>query len=235
MKRVRLILLSLASLAFFSCVEDPDNPNPEKKADFLVVNNLEQDHEVSVSPEGLSSTFKISTDGKWTAVVQENTSWVSLGERVTSGKLSWKLPYTALPNDTQYPRSSVVTVTSDSLSCRITITQSAPDPLVLNKLPGLYGLDGGNVTLGGRRQSATIRYGKKLCYRIMDPATLTVHILGDIPEDASAGSTVTLRYKKVVQGMLETMETIDGVEVVRNSQGMMWLRKSDTVYFIIDK
>ena len=60
-------------------------------------------------------------------------------------------------------------------------------------------------------------------------------VLTGSPENPVPGTTITLRYKKVVQGLVESLELIEDVEVVRNLSGMIWLRKSDTQFFIVEK
>lgn len=232
MKFAPVTLVALAFLAFSCC---PKEPEKEKEAAFLVVNRQVDSHEVTVSPEGASSNFTVNCDGVWEMTAPEDVQWVTVGEKVSAGKENWSIPYTVMANDTQFPRSASFTFTAGEHSCIVTLSQGAPDPLTLNKVPGLYGLDSGSITVSGNRQSSSFHYGGIWAYRIIDPYTLTVFVLTGIPENPVPGSAITLRYKKVVQGLVESLETIEDVEVVRSLDGMVWLRKSDTQFFIVEK
>ena len=228
---VTLIVLSVFSL----CCCGPKDPEKLKEAAYLVVNRQIDNHEITVSSEGVYSEFSVKCDAAWEIIVPEDVTWVSVGEKVSAGKESWTIPYSVGANTTQFPRSTSVKFTAGEHECVVTITQGAPDPLTLNKVPGLYGLDSGSITVTGNRQSSSFHYGGIWAYRIIDPYTLTVFVLSGIPEIPVPGTTVTLKYKKVVQGLVESLEVIEDVEIVRNLSGMVWLRKSDTQFFIVEK
>lgn len=232
---MRFAPVTIAALAFLALCCCPKEPEKEKEAAFLVVNRQVDSHELTVSPEGASSNFTVNCDGVWEMTAPEDAPWITVGEKVSSGKENWKIPYEVTANDTQFPRSAAFKFTAGEHSCVVTVSQGAPDPLTLNKVPGLYGLDSGSITVSGSRQSSSFHYGSIWAYRIIDPQTLTVFVLTGIPENPVPGTTITLRYKKVVQGLVESLELIEDVEVVRNLSGMIWLRKSDTQFFIVEK
>lgn len=227
----RLIALSLLCL----CCCGPKEPEKPKEAAYLVVNRQMESHELQVSPEGASLSFTVNCDAAWEIAVPEDIPWLTVGERASSGKDSWSVPYSVAANDTQFPRSASVQFTAGEHSCTVTLSQGAPDPLTLNKVPGLYGLDAGSITVTSHRQSSSFHYGDLWAYRIIDPYTLTVFVLDGIPESLEPGTSVTLRYKKVTQGLVESLELLEDVEVVRSLSGMVWLRKSDTQFFIVEK
>ena len=233
MKFASRILLALPFLCLFCC--GPKEPEKPKEAAYLVVNRQIDSHELQVSPEGTSSSFTVSCDAAWEITVPEDIPWLTVGEKVSSGKDSWSVPYSIAANETQFPRSASVQFTAGEHSCKVTLTQGAPDPLTLNKVPGIYGLDSGSITVSAHRQSSSFHYGSVWAYRIIDPNTLTVFVLDGIPENPQPGTSVTLRYKKVTQGLLESMELLEDVEVVRNLSGMVWMRRSDSQFFIVEK
>lgn len=220
---------------FCLCCCCPKEPEKEKEAAFLVVNRQMDSHEVTVSPEGAESEFTVSCDASWEMTAPEDTPWLQVGETKSTGKEAWSVPYSVTPNESLIPRSAVFKFTAGEHSCTVTLSQGAPDPLTLNKVPGLYGLDSGSITLLGHRQSSSFHYKGVWAYRIIDPNAMTVYVLDGIPENPVPGTAVTLKYKKVVQGLVESLETIEDVEVVRNLSGMVWLRKSDTQFFIVEK
>lgn len=232
MKFAPLTLSILAFLCLCCCPKEPEKP---KEASYLVVNRLMDSHELAVSPEGASSSFSVTCDAAWNMVIPEDVPWLTVGEKASAGKESWSVPYSVTANDTQFPRSAAVKFTAGEHTCVVTLVQGAPDPLTLNKVPGIYGLDSGSITVTGHRQSSSFHYGKVWAYRIIDPYSLTVFVVDGIPENPVPGTTVTMKYKKVTQGLLESLEIIEDVEVVRNLSGMVWLRKSDTQFFIVEK
>lgn len=233
MKFAHVTVFALCFLAL-SCIYHKET-DKDKDATYLVVNRQIDSHELSLSPEGVSSDFTVSCDASWEMTVLEDVPWLTVGKKSSSGKNLWTVPYTVEANDTQYPRSTYVKFTAGEHACVVTLTQGAPDPFTLNKVPGIYGLDSGSITVSTHRQSGSYHYGDVWAYRIMDPYSLTVFVLSGIPEEPVSGTKVTLRYKKVVQGLVESAEVIEDVEVVRNLSGMVWLRKSDTQFFIVEK
>lgn len=233
MKFAPVTLIALAFLSLWSCREKEEKK--DKAASFLVVNRQMTSHELTVSPEGANSSFSVTCDAAWEMTPPENTLWLTVGDKTSSGKESWSVPYSVAPNDSQFPRTATVVFKAGNHECSVTLSQGAPDPLTLNKVPGLYGLDSGSITVSGTRQSSSFHYSGMWAYRIIDPYTLTVFVLSGIPEEPVPGSSVTLKYKKVVQGLVENIEEIEDVEVVRNLSGMVWLRKSDTQFFIVEK
>lgn len=233
MKIAPVTLIAISFLALCSC--GPKVPEQEKEAAFLVVNRQIDSHEMAVSPEGAKSTFTVSCDASWEMTLPEDATWLVVGEKQSAGKESWSVPYVVAANESLYPRSTAVKFTAGEHSCTVTVTQGAPDPLTLNKVPGLYGMDSGAITVLGHRQSSSLHYKGQWSYRIIAPAAMTVYALDGIPENPEPGSKITVRYKKVVQGYVESLEIIEDVEVVRNLSGMVWLRKDDTRYFILEK
>lgn len=233
MKIAPFILIAVSALTLCCC--GPKVPEEEKKAAFLVVNRQMDSHEWPVSPEGAESAFTVSCDAAWEMTLPEDAPWLEVGEKKSSGKQAWSVPYAAAANESLYPRQATLKFTAGEHSITVTVTQAAPDPLTLNKVPGLYGMDSGSITVLGHRQSSSFHYGGRWAYRIIDPNAMTVYVIDGIPEDPVPGSKVTLRYKKVVQGLVESLEIIEDVEVVRNLSGMVWLRKDDTRFFIVEK
>lgn len=233
---MRFATFTLTVMTFLSlCCCGPKEPEKPKEAAYLVVNRQMDSHELAVSPEGYYSEFTVKCDAAWEISVPDGITWLTVGEKVSAGKASWTIPYSVGANTTQYPRSTSVKFTAGEHVCVVTISQGAPDPLTLNKVPGIYGIDSGSITVTGNRQSSSFHYGDVWAYRIIDPHTLTVFVLSGIPENPVSGTKVTLRYKKVVQGSVESIDVIEDVDVVRNLAGMVWLRKSDTEFFIVEK
>ena len=230
----RLVLILLVVLPLFAC-RRPE-PKPEPEADYLLVDRQVADFTKNISPDGVESAFAISCDATWEVSVQEDAiSWITIGEGVSAGKNSWSLPYSISSNESLLPRSAKILFKAGEHSVQVTVEQGVPDPLTLNKVPGFYGMDGINVIPTGIRQSSSFHYGDRWIYRILEPSTLTVYALGNIPWNPESGSHITVSYKVVSQGMEESYEPSIDVEVVRVTSSMVWLRKNESEYFILER
>ena len=234
MRFYRPILLLLVLLPVCCC--HPKEPTQEPEADYLLIDRQVTDFTKAVSPDGVSAAFNISCDASWEVnFPEEASSWMSIGEGAKSGKNSWTLPYTVASNESIYPRSAVLVFKAGEHSIQVTVEQGVPDPLTLNKVPGFYGIEGVNVLPTGSRQSSSFHYGNYWTYRIIDPVTLTVHAIGNIPWDLTSGSHIAVSYKLVRQGMEEAYDPSVDVEVVRVTSGFVWLRKNESEYFILER
>ncbi|MBP5676690.1 MAG: BACON domain-containing protein [Bacteroidales bacterium] len=229
-----VLLLSVFLLPVCCC--HPKEPKPAPEADYLLVDRQVTDFTKSISPDGTeSSSFTVSCDASWEFSLQEDTPWISIGEKVPSGKNIWTLPYTVSSNESIYPRSAAVLFKAGEHSVQVTLEQGVPDPLSLNKVPGFYGVDGVNVLPTGTRQSSSFRCADWWTYRIIDPSTLTVYALGGIPWNLKSGETITVSYKVVRSGIEEAYDPSLGVEVVRVTGTLVWLRKDESEYFILER
>ena len=235
MRIVRLVLLMSAALLPV-CGCHPKEPKPAPEADYLLIDRQVTDFTKRISPDGAeSASFSVACDASWDFSLQEDATWISIGERMPAGKNSWTLPYSVASNESIYPRSAVVVFKAGEHSVQVTVEQGVPDPLTLNKVPGFYGIDGVNVLPTGNRQSSSLRYGDKWTYRIIDPVTLSVHALGNIPWNLEAGSHINVTYKVVCGGMEETWVPDIDVEVVRTTSSLVWLRRNESEYFILER
>lgn len=234
MRFYRPVLLLLVLLPVCCC--HPKEPTQEPEADYLLIDRQVTDFTKSISPDGLDGAFTISCDAEWEMSVPEDAaSWLTIGESLKTGKNSWLLLYTVESNESIYPRSTKLVFKAGTHSIQVTMDQGVPDPLTLNKVPGFYGIEGVNVLPTGVRQSSSFHYGQYWTYRILDPSTLTVQALGNIPWELTSGSHISVSYKMVRQGMEEAYEPSVDVEVVRVTNTLVWLRKDESEYFILER
>jgi hypothetical protein len=234
MRFYRPVLLILLLLPVCCCRHK--EPTQEPEADYLLIDRQVTDFTRSISPDGVESSFTISCDAEWElSFPEEPVPWMTVGESEKTGKNSWTLPYAVSSNESIYPRNTKLVFKAGEHSIQVTIEQGVPDPLTLNKVPGFYGVEGVNVLPTGTRQSSSLHYGNYWTYRILDPSSLTVHALGGIPWDLASGSHISVSYKTVRQGMEESYEPAVDVEVVRVTGTLVWLRKSESEYFIIER
>lgn len=226
----------LLLIVFFPVCCCPKQPTQEPEADYLLVDRQVTNFTKSVSPDGIEAAFSVSCDADWeVSFPEEASSWITLGDRVKSGKNSWTVPYSVQSNESIYPRSVVVSFSAGEHSLQVTMEQGVPDPLTLNKVPGFYGIEGANILPTGIRQSSSLHFGQYWSFRIIDPSTLTVYALGGIPWDLVSGTHLNVSYKVVRQGMEEVFNPAMDVEVVRVTGTLVWLRKSESEYFILER
>lgn len=234
MRFYRPVLLMLMLLPVCCCRHK--EPTQEPEADYLLIDRQVTDFTKSISPDGAESSFAISCDAAWEVSLPEDvSSWLTVGESAKSGKNSWTLPYTVTSNESIFPRSAKLVFTAGEHSIQVTLEQGVPDPLTLNKVPGFYGVEGINVLPTAPRQSSSFHYGNYWTYRILDPSSLTVQALGNIPWDLTSGSHISVSYKMVRQGMEEAYEPSVDVEVVRVTGTLVWLRKNESEYYILER
>lgn len=234
MRFYRPVLLILLLLPVCCCRHK--EPTQEPEADYLLVDRQVTDFTKSLSPDGVESSFTVSCDKEWEVSFPEDpVPWITVGERAKSGKNMWSLPYSVSSNESIYPRSAKLVFSAGEHSIQVIMEQGVPDPLTLNKVPGFYGVEGVNILPTGPRQSSSFHYGNYWIFRILDPASLTVHALGNIPWDLTSGSHISVSYKIVRQGMEETYEPSVNVEVVRVTGSLVWLRKNESEYFILER
>ena len=121
MRIAPVIFISLSFLALCCC--GPKEPEKEKEAAFLVVDRQIDSHELTVSPEGVESSFSVSCDAAWEMTLPEDVPWLTVGEKTSSGKKDlWSVPYCVTPNDTQFPRTAAVKFVSP-----FTISRANPE------------------------------------------------------------------------------------------------------------
>ena len=230
----RSVLLFLVLLPVCCCRNTEPTRVPE--ADYLLIDRQVKDFTKSISPDGTEAEFKISCDASsWEVTLPEDAAWISLGERTKTGKNAWTLPYTAASNESIYPRTARILFKAGEHSVQVTLEQGVPDPLTLNKVPGFYGIEGVNVIPTGSRQSSSFHFGNSWIYRITEPSTLTVLSIGIIPWNLKSGEHINVSYKVVRQGMEEMYVPSVDVEVVRVTSTLVWLRKNESEYFIIER
>jgi len=230
--KFRLAVIVAMALLALSCKEKKET----QEASYLVVNRQLGDSETKVVPDGGELSFTISCDAAWKVNKPEELTWVTLGDKYRKEKNVWTLPLKVDPNEGEYPRSGTLTFTADEYTSVVTLTQEAPDPLTLNKIPGFYGLEGGDFLVTTFRQTSSFHSGNNWSFRIIDPLNMVVYALGGIPEKLSSGDVIpVLTLKTVVQGMLEHIVTFTDVTVVKDTPTLVWLRTGETVFFIVER
>lgn len=207
-----------------------------KAATFITVDGSGEDSSRKVSSEGASFDVEVTCDALWDVTVPEEAqTWIVTGEIQKGKKNSYTVPVSVYPSSEEHPRSADILFSGGTFHCVLTIVQDAPDPLTLNRVQGFYGLEGGDVILGGKLQGGCFHSSGMWSYRIMDPESLTVWVLGDIPEELSSGESLTLRFKNVSEGMDERLLTFTDVLVVKSTSSLVWLRKDASTYFIVER
>ena len=111
------------------------------------------------------------------------------------------------------------------------------DPILLQTTPGAYGVPGGSqVFIPDRHQLSVLEASDgTLSYRILDVGERKVLSVSGIPDNLKEGSRISLGYRVMVNGYTLQQEHYDNVQVLRITQQMVWLKKDDTVFFILQR
>lgn len=110
---------------------------------------------------------------------------------------------------------------------------TSPDPVLQVLIPGAYGVKGGDQVLDPSRQSGSLIVGDTFSYRILDPGSLTVVSLSGLPVTLREGHKITVHYRLFKGGRTLENEVYENVDILRVTDTMAWLRKSDQIFFVI--
>lgn len=233
--RKKLIILIMAALAAASCRDrEPEEPGGPKGA--LSVNGRASDSAVSVSSEGGIIDVYISCDVAWQYTLSEDSmDWISPGERIDKGKGNWIVPLGISPSDCPESREGSVSFTCQDISVTLTLVQGSPDPVALVKTPGFYGVDGQDIVVAGNIQCSSFHGAGSWQFRLIDHDSMTVWAIGDIPENVSAGNILSVRGKTIQRGMTVDARVFPLLSVVRSTPQMVWLKKDDGTYFVLER
>lgn len=226
--RFPAFLTAVACLLLAAC-EEPG----EEEAKFLV-NRETGNSTVSVSPGGGESQLFVECDAEWDYKFQSAASWLTVTDRPVNSH-SWMLTLTAQEYLGTAPRSAKLVFTSGTRVREVTVTQDPEDPIVQVSVPGAYGVEGGDV-LYRRTQSQISRLsdGDSYQFSLLFPSQVKVVSIS-VPMALEEGNQVALSYKVVEKDRTLVKTDYPSAKVVRIREPYVWLKVSDTVYFVIKK
>lgn len=111
------------------------------------------------------------------------------------------------------------------------------DPIVQVQVPGAYGIPGGNQVYNEDRHqlSFTECPDETLLFRILDPGERKVLSLHGIPATLKQGDRISFLFRVMVNGYTIQSESFTDVQVLKLTGSMIWLKKDETTYFVLQR
>lgn len=111
------------------------------------------------------------------------------------------------------------------------------DPIVQVQVPGAYGIPGGNQVYNEDRHqlSFTECPDGTLLFRILDPGERKVLSLHGIPATLKQGDRISFLFRVMVNGYTIQSESFTDVQVLKLTGSMIWLKKDETTYFVLQR
>ena len=111
------------------------------------------------------------------------------------------------------------------------------DPIVQVVVPGAYGVPGGNQVYNEDRHqlSAMECPDGTLLFRLLDPGERKVLSIHGIPATLRQGDRIPLHFRVMVNGYTIQSETFTDVLVLKLTSGMIWLKKDENTYFVLQR
>lgn len=111
------------------------------------------------------------------------------------------------------------------------------DPIAQVLVPGAYGIPGGNQVYNeDRHQLSTLECPDgTLLFRILDPGERKVLSIHNIPATLKEGDRVPLHYRIMANGYTLQSESFTDLLVLKLTSRMIWLKKDDNTYFVLQR
>ena len=114
------------------------------------------------------------------------------------------------------------------------IIRKPEDPLLQVTVPGAYGVEGGDVVYSRTQaQISRLTDGDTYSFSLLYPADVKVVSIS-VPSSLEAGADVSVGYR-VVEKDRTLVKTDYTARVLRIREPYVWLKASDSVYFVIRK
>ena len=227
--RFSLILGVFATTFLLWACEDP----MEEEAKFQV-NQQTENSTFTVAPEGGEFQLFVVCDADWSYRFKTQVAWLSAKEKQVNSN-SWMLVLTALEHTGRDTRSVVLEFTSGQRKREVTVQQDPEDAIVQVTVPGAYGVPGGDVVYDRSiAQISRLTSGDSFSFSLLYPADVKA-VTVTVPSALESGAVVPLSYKVVEKDRTLVMTEYTAATVVAIKEPYVWLRVSDTGYFIIKK
>ena len=111
------------------------------------------------------------------------------------------------------------------------------DPIVQVLVPGAYGIPGGNQVYNEDRHqlSAMECPDGTLLFHLMDPGERKVLSIHGIPSTLQEGDRISLHFRVMVNGYTIQSESFTDVLMLKLTPRMIWLKKDETTYFVLQR
>ena len=189
-----------------------------------------------VNLEFEDTEFSVFTQSNVKYTIETTANWI---HHVSTKALNEATElFTVDENPGEQVRTAKVSFKAEGLSpITITVSQKGLDNLLRIDIPGLYGLSGSSYLLGanGWNQSSRVTGADgSFEYRMLNAGELKVLRVTGIDKNAAVGASVTL-HVLIKEKSTEILSKDFNATVLRNTDDMIWLKNSETTYFIIQK
>lgn len=107
------------------------------------------------------------------------------------------------------------------------------DPVLAVSHPGAYGVSGGNEVLEEGGQTSFLQYSGGASWRLIHPSSGKVVSLSGLPEKFRRGARVGFLYRVIDRGIVRESQPFSGVEVLQVTDTLVWLKKDEHTYFVL--
>ena len=216
-----------AAWALWACQEPK-----EEEAAFLV-NRQKENSTFTIAPEGGDFPLFVVSDAEWAYKPKTQAPWLTITEQKVNST-SWMLTLTAGEYVGEGARQVVLVFTSGKRTREVTVLQEPEDPLLQVTVPGAYGVEGGDVVYSRTQaQISRLTDGDTYSFSLLYPADVKVVSIS-VPSSLEAGADVSVGYR-VVEKDRTLVKTDYTARVLRIREPYVWLKASDSVYFVIRK
>lgn len=111
------------------------------------------------------------------------------------------------------------------------------DPVLLVQVPGAYGIPGGNQVYNEDRHQLSVTQcpDGTLLFRLLDPGERKVMSIHGIPATLQEGDRISFHFRVMVNGYTIQTESFEHVQVLKVTQKLIWLKKDENTYFVLER
>ena len=111
------------------------------------------------------------------------------------------------------------------------------DPIAEVLVPGAYGIPGGSQVYNEDRNqlSAMECPDGTLLFRLLDPGERKVLSIHSIPANLHQGDRISVHFQIMVNGYTIQSEIFTDVLVLKLTHAMIWLKKDENTYFVLQR
>ena len=108
------------------------------------------------------------------------------------------------------------------------------EPILAVSIPGAYGAEGGTQSLQEGMQTSLLTYDGGAAWRMIQPSGCKVVSFSALPLQMKAGDSISFLYRVSEQGITRVCRTYRDVKVLQVKDGLVWLKKDDSTYFLLE-
>ena len=111
------------------------------------------------------------------------------------------------------------------------------DPVVEVLVPGAYGIPGGSQVYNEDRHQLSVIDcpDGTLLFRLLDPGERKVLSIHGIPSTLNQGDRIPVHFRVMVNGYTIQSESFTDVLVLKLTSNMIWLKKDENTYFVLQR